>query len=135
MHKTESKFALKENPELLRNFQNYAHDVEKQNLSSTGLKENCIWNTLEDFHFTTNYSVDVMHDLFEGVCIYDMTFLLRNLIFDLQLFDLDTLNSRLNCFNYGDLESSNKPSKISNDALTKKKMRMSASEMLFFLDI
>lgn len=64
MHKTESQFALKEHPELLRNCLNYDHDVQKQDLSSAGLKESCIWNTL-GFHFTTNYSVDVMHDLFD----------------------------------------------------------------------
>lgn len=49
----------------------------------------------------------------------------------MQLFDLETLNSRLKCFNYGDLENSYKPFKITNEALIKK-LQMSASEMLFF---
>jgi len=35
--------------------------------SVTGIKEPCIWNDIGSFNVTTNYSVDIMHDMAEGV--------------------------------------------------------------------
>lgn len=72
-----------------------------------------------------------MHDVFEGVCVYDIMFLLKILIDDMQLFSLNTLNSRIDTFNYGELEKSNKRPFLTNDSLNNK-LKMSASEMLCF---
>lgn len=65
----------------------------------------------------------------KGVCIYDLTNLFQFLIFDLKLFLLDTLNARIQCFNYNETEIANKPPYISSDNL-KTKLRLSSSKML-----
>lgn len=44
-----------------------------------------------------------MHDLFEGICIYNMCHIINNLI-HLGYFSLETLNNRKQAFDYGDTE-------------------------------
>lgn len=51
----------KENPNFLRNKHNYSMDINEEDVSVTGLKQECIFNDLESFRATTNYMVDVMH--------------------------------------------------------------------------
>ncbi|XP_071056100.1 uncharacterized protein [Onthophagus taurus] len=131
MNKSERQLALIQNDNLLRNFDNYSYDLSLNNLAFTGIKERCVWHFIEDFHITTNFCVDIMHDIFERGCNYDLTALLNRLIFDLKLFRLSDLNSRINLFNYGELEKLNKPPAISGE-LSTFKLKMSASEMLSF---
>ncbi|KAF2885598.1 hypothetical protein ILUMI_20582 [Ignelater luminosus] len=85
--------------------------------TETGIKENCIWHNLSGFHVVDNFTVDIMHDLFEGVCNYDISGLLRAIIYSLKLFSIDTLNSRIQMFNYTEIESSNRPPIITVDRL------------------
>lgn len=80
---------------LLRNIQSYTEDVLINNVSETGVKENCIWHQLSGFYVTTNYTVDIMHDLFEGVCNFDLTCLLNSLLYRFSLFSLEALYSRI----------------------------------------
>lgn len=131
MHKSAMRKAVVENVDLIRTPQLYESHVNINNLALTGIKENCIWNILPEFNVTTNYSVDIMHDLFEGICIYDLTNLLNTLIFSYYLFSVDTLNSRIQFFSYNEQEKSNKPPLISAENL-KNQLKMSASEMLCF---
>lgn len=49
--------------------ENYALDVIDQ---KHGILEECIFHSITNFHITQNISVDVMHDLFEGICRYDL---------------------------------------------------------------
>lgn len=69
---TECQFMSRENKSLLRTKENYDPDVRKM-CDSTGLKERCIFNALPHFHITENKTVDIMHDLFEGVCSYTIS--------------------------------------------------------------
>lgn len=64
----------------LRNKINYAEDVAMNNVSITGIKENCAFNILYSFHAVENYSVDIMHDLLEGVCVYEISYILYHFI-------------------------------------------------------
>jgi len=98
--KVDSYRMCTEDETLLRTHENYEHDLITNDISKTGIKEPCIWHQLSNFHLTQNYCVDIMHDLFEGVCNYSLTSLLHNLIFDLKLFSLRTLNERVKCFGY-----------------------------------
>lgn len=41
------------------------------------IKKECVFNALEDFHATDNLSIDIMHDLFEGVCVLDMADIIK----------------------------------------------------------
>lgn len=50
-----------------------------------------------------------MHDVLEGVCNYDLVPLLNNFILKFKYFTLDTLNNRIQCFNYGPIENQNRP--------------------------
>lgn len=114
-----------------RTRESYDADVLVDNLSCTGIKERCVWNALPNYHITLNYAVDIMHDIFEGVCAYDITSLLNVLIFDYHLFSVDTLNNRIRSFNFGELEKSNVPPLI-NIEKSQIKIKMTASEMLCF---
>ena len=97
-----------EDTSLLRNRTNYAEDV-KQKRIETGIKENCIFNNMVDFHVTENQSTDMMHDWLEGIAYYIVSKVLTNLICNEKLFDLEKLNDRIENFDYGNLESTNKP--------------------------
>lgn len=120
-----------ENINALRNKINYAEDVAMNNANITGIKETCAFNILQSFHAVENYSVDIMHDLLEGVCVYEVSYILRNFIVEQRLFTLDTLNWRLEYFNFNSISS--RPPTISSSQLHTKSIKMSASEMLNFI--
>lgn len=61
-----------ENVLCMRNIVNYTKDVAKINFSETRIYKSSILNTISSFHVTENYCIDVMHDVFEGICHYDM---------------------------------------------------------------
>lgn len=46
-------------------------DLELNSVTLTGLKGPCVWHDLPNFHIAENLSVDIMHDVFEGVGSYD----------------------------------------------------------------
>lgn len=60
-----------ENKSTLRTQVNYEEDITL-NLSLTGIKEICIFNSTPSFHVINNLSVDIMHDIFEGILHYDL---------------------------------------------------------------
>lgn len=69
--KSDLKSLVTEDASLLRcqsDYQNHVMDKE------FGVKEECLFNNLKYFHIYTNTSVDVMHDLYEGVSRYDMSY-------------------------------------------------------------
>jgi len=76
----------------LRDKINYEEDIAKNNVSITGIKEICAFNILESFHAVENYSVDIMHNLLEGVCRYEIIYILHYFIVQRQYFTLNTLN-------------------------------------------
>lgn len=95
------KRQLKENVLALRNRINYEEDVLSNNVSQTGIKNRCIWHILNSYHVTENLVCDLMHDFFEGVCHYDLCAILDYLINHMNFFTLETLNDRIQNFNYG----------------------------------
>jgi len=56
----------------LRDEENAVH-VITNDVSTTGVYNNCVWNSVENYHLTHNYAVDIMHDLLEGACKYEMS--------------------------------------------------------------
>jgi len=116
----------------LRDKINYADDVNINDLSITGVKEKCVFNQVTSFHVTENLSVDIMHDMLEGVCKIELANLLYVMIKQLKYFDLETLNNRIECFNYTSLEIRNRPPLLSLDSLKNSNLKMSASETLCF---
>jgi len=130
--KLECNHSVKQDNNKLRNKENYSQDLSIDNLSLTGIHEACVWNEIDGFHATDNYSVDIIHDILEGVCSYDISEILFEFIINLKYFSLSTLNSRILYFDYGPIEGQNRPQYITSDHLKKKKLKMSASEMLCF---
>lgn len=116
---------------LLRTKINYNEDLLLNDSSKSGIIESCVFNEIPSFHVTENYLLDIMHDVFEGVCLYVMGNIVHRLIIVDKIIDLDTLNFKITFFNYGP-EIRNKPVKISEDNAKFKKLKMSSSEMLLF---
>lgn len=121
--KDETSTSISENIDMLRTRDNYETDL---NTLSCGIKEACIWNSLPNFHFSENVSVDIMHDIWEGICRYDLGNVLYHFIYVDKLFTLENLNTRIQYFNFG---NKNKPPAISKAQLLKKHIIFSASEM------
>ncbi|KAJ8049927.1 hypothetical protein HOLleu_02896 [Holothuria leucospilota] len=106
------QYATTENPEYVRNAENYEEDVSTNDPSATGVKSSCLLNELAHFHMTNNCAPNIMHDLLEGVCSLEVHLVLGALIQEWH-FTSDLLNSRITSFDYGLVESKNKPSTIS----------------------
>lgn len=96
-----------EDETLLRNVDNYVQNIETNNFSLTGINQNNILNNTNSFHVTTNFYVDVMHGIFEGVCHYDMCHIITYYTETVKLLSLETLKLKKQHFNYGELEQKN----------------------------
>lgn len=128
----EIKALCKEDTSLLRTKEKYESDVKHIDSSKTGIKWGTIFNRLIGFHLIDNISIDIMHDLFEGVANYVMAMIILRLLETNGRFSLEILNFILQRTNFA-FESSNVPLPISLEYLKKNKwLKMSASEMLFF---
>jgi len=116
----------------MRNKVNYASDLLINDLSYTGIKECCVWNDLVSFTVTDNFCVDIMHDMLEGVCKFDIGLILKQMIFGFNYLSIETLNNRIEAFNYGTLDIRSRPTLLSYENLRRGLIKMSASEMLCF---
>lgn len=85
-HRNITQTSCEENSAVLRNKENYQNDVAAKSLTFTGINESCVFNALDSFHPTTNFTVDVMHDIFEGVCHYDLQLILHYFIYKKTIF-------------------------------------------------
>jgi len=91
-------------PEYFRNVPNYKIDVLKNDVTATGVRQSCLFNDLQYFHAVENVFVDMMHDLFEGICKYDICQILLRFITIDKFFSLENFNYRKGMFNYGETE-------------------------------
>ncbi|KAK3931214.1 ATP synthase subunit delta [Frankliniella fusca] len=132
MSKVETESCCHEKCELIRNVDNYKNDLALNNTKLTGIKEECVFHEIEGFHVTLNPAVDFMHDILEsGCCNYDLIEILFYFIEIKKYFTLDLLNNVIRSHDYGNV--SNKPPLISETDLKSGKIRMSANEMLVFV--
>lgn len=69
--------AMSEDQSLLRTSENYAQDLIE---FPRGVKEGTIFNEIPYFHCTINYTCDIMHDLFEDVCRYDVARIIKHVV-------------------------------------------------------
>lgn len=132
-HKTVTHKLCKENNSLLRNLVNYAEDVAINDLKLNGISKESILNKIVSFHVTTNYSVDMMHDIFEGICHYNMCHIINYYTNVVKIFSLDLLNYRKQNFNYGAIEIGNISPIIKSTNLNNFHLKMSAREMMTFV--
>ncbi|KAJ8678666.1 hypothetical protein QAD02_014453 [Eretmocerus hayati] len=127
-------FLTKEDASLLRTVEKYEEDIFlEKSYTETGVRGLCAFNEMEDFHIIPNSSVDVMHDMFEGICHYVMAQILVLLVNLKGRFSIDLLNYRMRTWNFG-FESSNILPQINYEYVRKNlHLKMSSSEMLFFV--
>lgn len=89
--------------------------LRNHNIISTtyGICEESILNSSRYFHVTDGMVPDIMHDILEGTAQITLKCLLKHLVQDQKWFSFETLNSRIDSFNYGPMDLPNKPSEIS----------------------
>lgn len=132
-NKTKTQTLAIEDTNSLRNKKNYNEGVAQNNVKQTGIYEYSIFNSIKNFHVVDNFSVDIMHDIFEGICIYyNMCHLISNFI-RLKYFTLEYLNYRKKGFNYGDSEIGNMSPPLKFIKSNKLKINMSSREMQNFV--
>lgn len=127
-----TKTQVTEDKNTLRNENNYLENLLENDVSKTGVRESCVFNSLDYFHVTDCVSVDMMHDLFEGICHVELGYILDFFINEKKFFSLYTLNQRKSNFNYG-LDQDKLSTDITSNHIKDKKFRMSASEMQCFM--
>lgn len=119
----------KEDPDLVRTQESYKECIAALESSSkikktNGIKNYCCLNDLNQFHIMENITVDFMHDILEGL----IGFTLEN-IFKMcattKIASMDQIQGLIDCFYFGELSKSNKPSKIN---LEKKNIGQNASQ-------
>ena len=93
-HKSITQSMTTEDSTLMRTNENYSLDVLQSDFKQTGIYQESILNSITNFHVTKNYSVDIMHDLFEGVCHFNICHIINYYIETIQLFTLKELNNR-----------------------------------------
>ena len=79
-----------------------------------GIKGMCLLNALQYFHVTENVTVDIMHDLLEGIAPFELKLILFSFIYEKRYFTLELLNARIDCFDYGYIDRRNKPTALSD---------------------
>ena len=89
-----------------------------------GVKESCVFMDFTNFSITNNTTCDIMHDLFVGVCRYDMAQIINRLIKD-KIITIRILNDRIRYFNY-DSGTRNIPPPIKVHPVTSSYLIMSA---------
>ena len=124
----------KESPELLRNETQYEDHCKSIKTFDSGLKEPCIWHKVPSFHLTKNISFDICHDIWEGICSYDMAIIIEKFIYDdcYKFFDLNYLNDKIKYTAYV-FDRTNKPPPITRESLQKGQLKMSAAETMTFI--
>lgn len=128
VNKQEMMQLFQEDRSLLRNMANYREDLRINNVSLTGVKEECIWQRVDNFDLFSQVGVDVMHDLNEGVIKYIMCEIIVAFVDKAKYFSIELFNNKLASFNYGP-DSTDVPVSLSIDSLRKRNLRLSSSEV------
>lgn len=118
LSKEETQNCFRENEAQMRTLHSYnVHTEESDNYAAAhvfGVKRNSVLNDCIHFHVLSNFSMDIMHDLLEGVVQYEMKLVLKYFIEERMppLMSLDSLNKKVSSYSYGFVDSKNKPSEI-----------------------
>jgi len=107
--------------------------LKKNDVSTTGINEECVFNEIEDFHILENSALDIMHDIYEGVCEYDLSQILLQYIVNLKLFTLQDLNNRIGAFDFGISELSNRIPFLKREKLNNYRLGFSATQVMRFM--
>lgn len=109
-----SEIQVKEIAEIMRSAETYMEYVEnarREEKPCNGIVNYCLFNDLEYFHIFENYSIDIMHDICEGVIHVFLKLFFDSLIKKNILKSNDIIRM-VRDYNYGILSQRNKPSKV-----------------------
>lgn len=130
--RSECQMMVDESTMILRTKEEYAQMIAKieagENLSLTetkGIKSACILNDMPNFHILSNVTVDLMHDVFEGIVGFLLEEVFKYCVRE-NITSLYRLQSLVDNYYYGYLQK-NKPSKLNID---KKNVGQNASQAL-----
>jgi len=98
--KPELQKMLRESFQSLINENNYEIDINRRNVTDSGINERCIFHEVPNFHVVRNMVCNFMHDISEGVARYDVAIIVQNFM-SKKYFTLDQLNSRIILYQYG----------------------------------
>lgn len=132
MSRSEAEIFCEEVISKLRTKENYENDLQLNDSSATGIEQDCVFNVLKYFHCTYNYSLDLMHDFFEGIIKYDVCQVILNFI-ERKLITIDELNERISNFTYGSEESRYIPNILNIRKLKENNLNMTAKEAWQFI--
>jgi hypothetical protein len=102
-----------------------------------GIKQECKLNELSFFHQTNNYSMDIMHDFFEGIFPLEISLVLEQFTLvkekEERYFELIELNRLIQGYNFDLFDHKNKPGAILHNVSGKQgfklKTKMKAAKM------
>lgn len=77
--------------------------------SDCGIIKRCSLHNLQYFNAAENWTFDPMHDILEGIGGMIVKLILHNAVVVSKIIDINTVNIRIKKFDYGDEETSNKP--------------------------
>lgn len=109
--KLECKQLLEQSTAKLRTFSHYnthVNNYENQIEPDFGYKKYCVLNDIEHFHILTNWSVDIMHDVMEGLIVFLLTNVFEYIV-KKNILSEGKLKHKLLSFNYGILNIRNRP--------------------------
>lgn len=131
--KEECKVLSREISSKRRTKENYNKQIHVINESvkvkfeeTKGVKYYCQLSDLKYFHIIDNPTVDIMHDVSEGVIPFSLK-LLFTFCCNSKIFSFDELNSMIQYFDYGYLNNQNIPSEIN---LEKRSLGQNAAQSL-----
>ncbi|XP_058444116.1 uncharacterized protein LOC131425878 [Malaya genurostris] len=127
-NRTQTETDSREYLHTLRTYHSYEEDVQINLISQTGLKGPSVFNRIPSFHVTFNFVFDIMHDLFEGVCLYDLQHMMHYFIYTKHYFNVKEFNDRKNGFDYGDQNADNIIHDIQEHRIKSRKLKFSANE-------
>lgn len=122
-----------ENENLFRNIDNYDDDIKKNDYKNTGIKESSPLNSLSFFHVTKNIYGDLMHDCLEGCIKFGLMSSLSYFIYEKKYISLETLNKKIESFEYGEIEIHNRPMTIKSEHLKHNVLHATSRETYCFL--
>ena len=83
--------------------------IAEHEATTYGVQRNSILNESKFFNVVDGMAPDIMHDILEGVLPLTIMMLLKYCICRKKFFKIETFNSRLTSFCYGQIEVTNKP--------------------------
>lgn len=114
-HCFQSVFSEDDPKVVLRTVEMHSHHCQTIQTDSSlphvyGVKRVCLLNSLKYFHTANNFSVDLMHDVLEGVAQFEVKLVLEYI--QSNFLNAEQLAGRIHAFDYGHNQQRNRPPRV-----------------------